>query len=231
MPPTAQMSPLLYWPRKKKNDSARRFRFARCSGRGVAEFNDGDMEWKVKRRDGRRARPTLPRTRARAPDDTAWNPNASSGLMASARAEEPIGARRRDATATASASGQYRHTIQQGNIGTLAYSPKGRRMPSNAGEDEQADGAAEVRLTETDVQEILNPGEVPGLPPLEAANIEGAADSQDSQDHQDTPLAEAAGTMASLADDDNAGAMDEDDDDRKPPALPAAASVPGGAHR
>ena len=32
-------------------------------------------------------------------------------------------------------------------------------MPSNA-DDEQA----EVRLTETDVQEILNPGEVPGLP-------------------------------------------------------------------
>lgn len=100
-------------------------------------------------------------------------------------------------------------------------------MPSNAGDDEQADGAAEVRLTETDVQEILNPGEVPGLPPLEAANIEGAADSQDSQDnHQDTPLAEAAGTMASLADDDNAGAMDVDDDDRKPPALPAAEASP-----
>ena len=84
-------------------------------------------------------------------------------------------------------------------------------MPSNA-DDEQA----EVRLTETDVQEILNPGEVPGLPPLEATNMDEDGD-EDDEDGDDNPLAEAAGTMARLAADGTA-------DDRKPPALPAAAA-------
>ncbi|EJK71625.1 hypothetical protein THAOC_06911, partial [Thalassiosira oceanica] len=102
--------------------------------------------------------PTIPLQgcRARAPDDTAWNPNASSGLMASARAEEPIAIgspERRDGyiLETRAAADDLTFKVQ------ATTAPKGRRMPSNAGDDEQADGAAEVRLTETDVQEILNP--------------------------------------------------------------------------